>query len=119
MLFHIYVPKGTGIKLEEVRKSTWLNPLAGGRDVMQLLSKKDIEETNLGKCLELLANSGKESDDIQELLRPASGKKTAAKDSSGGGKKKKSTVLAQYPLRPPSASGSRKKSSASTKTKKK
>ena len=87
---------------------------------MQLLSKKDIEETNLLKCFELVANAGNESEDIQELLRPASSKKEASKDSGKGGKKKmdeksnrKTTILAQYPLRPPS--GNRGKTSSSNK----
>ena len=70
VLFHIYVPKGTKMKLADVRKSTWLNPLDDGRDIMQLLSKKDLEQTNLLRCLEVVAGAGKESDDIQDLLRP-------------------------------------------------
>jgi len=78
VLFHIYVPKGTKMKLADVRKSTWLNPLDDGRDIMQLLSKKDLEQTNLLRCLEVVAGAGKESDDIQDLLRPesAAGKQT-------------------------------------------
>ena len=104
VLFQIYVPKGTKLKLADVRKSTWLNPLDDGRDIMQLLSKKDLEQTNLLKCLEVVAGAGKENDDIQNLLRPGSAKQPAPKQTS---KKKsstkqprKSTVLAQYPMRP-------------------
>lgn len=105
VLFQIYVPKGTKMKLADVRKSTWLNPLDDGRDIMQLLSKKDLEQTNLLRCLEVVAGAGKESDDIQDLLRPGS---AAAKqtDKKQQGKKKstskppRKTILAQYPMRP-------------------
>ncbi|XP_078369335.1 uncharacterized protein LOC144653259 isoform X1 [Oculina patagonica] len=104
VLFQIYVPKGTKMKLADVRKSTWLNPLDDGKDIMQLLSKKDLEQTNLLRCLEVVAGAGKESDDIQDLLRPgsAAGKQTDKKQ----GKKKstskppRKTILAQYPMRP-------------------
>lgn len=106
VLFHIYVPKGTKMKLADIRKSTWLNPLDDGRDIMQLLSKKDLEQTNLLRCFEVVAGAGKESDEIQGLLRPES---AAAKqtDKKQQGKKKstakppRKTILAQYPMRPP------------------
>ena len=103
VLFQIYVPKGTKMNLADVRKSTWLNPLDDGRDIMQLLSKKDLEQTNLLKCLEVVAGSGKESDDIKSLLQPESSQPTGKKQD---GKKKsttkppRKTVLAQYPMRP-------------------
>lgn len=105
VLFQIYVPKGTKMKLSDVRKSTWLNPLDDGRDIMQMLSKKDLEQTNLLKCLEVVAGAGKESDEIQDLLRPGS---AAAKqnDKKQQGKKKstakapRKAILAQYPMRP-------------------
>lgn len=105
VLFQIYVPKGTKMKLSDVRKSTWLNPLDDGRDIMQMLSKKDLEQTNLLKCLEVVAGAGKESNEIQDLLRPES---AAAKqnDKRQQGKKKstvkvpRKTILAQYPMRP-------------------
>lgn len=91
------------MNLADVRKSTWLNPLDDGRDIMQLLSKKDLEQTNLLKCLEVVAGSGKESDDIKSLLQPESSQPTGKKQD---GKKKsttkppRKTVLAQYPMRP-------------------
>ena len=91
------------MKLADVRKSTWLNPLDDGRDIMQLLSKKDLEQTNLLKCFEVVAGAGKESDDIKSLLQPESVKPTEKKQDN---KKKSSTkpprktVLAQYPMRP-------------------
>ncbi|XP_044177676.1 uncharacterized protein LOC114950772 isoform X4 [Acropora millepora] len=104
VLFQIYVPKGTKLNLANIRKSTWLNPLDNGRDLMQLLSKKDLEQTNLLKCFEVVASSGKESNDIKSLLQPESAKPTEKKQD---GKKKASsvpptrkTVLAQYPMRP-------------------
>ena len=104
VLFQIYVPKGTKMDLADVRKSTWLNPLDDGRDIMQLLSKKDLEQTNLLKCFEVVAGAGKESDDIKSLLQPESTKPTEKKQD---GKKKstvnsssRKTVLAQYPRRP-------------------
>lgn len=104
VLFQIYVPKGTKMDLADVRKSTWLNPLDDGRDIMQLLSKKDLEQTNLLKCFEVVAGAGKESDDIKSLLQPESAKPTEKKQD---GKKKstvnsssRKTVLAQYPRRP-------------------
>lgn len=104
VLFQIYVPKGTKLNLANIRKSTWLNPLDNGRDLMQLLSKKDLEQTNLLKCFEVVASSGKESNDIRSLLQPESAKPTEKKQD---GKKKSSsvppprkTVLAQYPMRP-------------------
>ncbi|KAJ7357657.1 hypothetical protein OS493_023788 [Desmophyllum pertusum] len=59
VLFQIYVPKGTKMNLADVRKSTWLNPLDDGRDIMQLLSKKDLEQTNLMRCLEVVAGAGR------------------------------------------------------------
>ena len=93
------------MKLADVRKSTWLNPLDDGRDIMQLLSKKDLEQTNLLRCFEVVAGAGRESDEIQDLLRPES---AAAKqtDKKQQGKKKstakppRKTILAQYPMRP-------------------
>ncbi|KAK2563602.1 IQ domain-containing protein M [Acropora cervicornis] len=104
VLFQIYVPKGTKLNLANIRKSTWLNPLDNGRDLMQLLSKKDLEQTNLLKCFEVVASSGRESNDIKSLLQPESAKPTEKKQD---GKKKASsvpptrkTVLAQYPMRP-------------------
>lgn len=104
VLFQIYVPKGTKINLADVRKSTWLNPLDDGRDIMQLLSKKDLEQTNLLKCLEVVAGAGKESNDIKSLLQTESAKPTEKKQE---GKKKSASkpsrkiVLAQYPTRAP------------------
>ncbi|EDO47118.1 predicted protein [Nematostella vectensis] len=117
VLFQIYVPKGTGLKLQDVRKSTWLNPLSEGQDIMQLLSKKDLEATNLGKCLEVVANAGKENDEIQELLRPSSARSEskASKKGEKNGKTKQAT-LAQYPMRPSSSSSSRAKSPKPYKT---
>ena len=90
------------MNLADVRKSTWLNPLDDGRDIMQLLSKKDLEQTNLLRCLEVVAGAGKESDDIKSLLQPESAKT----EKKPEGKKKstskpaRKTVLAQYPMRP-------------------
>lgn len=109
ILFQIYVPKGTGMKLSDVRKSTWLNPLNDGQDIMQLLSKKELEETNLAKCLALVANAGKENEEIQDLLRPASSRKAEKKSDKKSGKDRRVT-LAQYPLRPSSSSSSRSRS---------
>lgn len=106
VLFQIYVPKGTKLKLADVRKSTWLNPLDDGRDIMQMLSKKDLEQTNLLRCLEVVAGAGKESDDIQDLLRPGSAEVKQKPDKKQQGKKKstakppRKTILAQYPMRP-------------------
>ena len=103
VLFQIYVPKGTKMNLADVRKSTWLNPLDDGRDIMQLLSKKDLEQTNLARCLAVVAGSGQESDEIKSLLQPESAKPAGKKEE---GKKKstakspRKTVLAQYPMRP-------------------
>ena len=103
VLFQIYVPKGTKMNLADVRKSTWLNPLDDGRDIMQLLSKKDLEQTNLARCLAVVAGSGQESDEIKSLLQPESAKPANKKEE---GKKKstakspRKTVLAQYPMRP-------------------
>ena len=103
VLFQIYVPKGTKMNLADVRKSTWLNPLDDGRDIMQLLSKKDLEQTNLARCLAVVAGSGQESDEIKSLLQPESAKSARKKEE---GKKKstakspRKTVLAQYPMRP-------------------
>lgn len=97
------------MKLSDVRKSTWLNPLNDGKDIMQLLSKKDLEETNLAKCLALVANAGQENEEIQDLLRPASSKKTDKKSEKKGGKDRRVT-LAQYPLRPSSSSSTRSRS---------
>ena len=91
------------MNLADVRKSTWLNPLDDGKDIMQLLSKKDLEQTNLLRCLEVVAGAGRESDDIKDLLQPESVKPAEKKQE---GKKKSSTkpprktVLAQYPMRP-------------------
>lgn len=110
VLFQIYVPKGTGMKLSDVRKSTWLNPLQDGQDIMHLLSKKELKETNLAKCLALVANSGKENEEIQDLLRPGSAMKSSKKSDKKGAKERRVT-LAQYPLRPSSSSSrSRSKS---------
>ena len=105
VLFQIYVPKGTKMKLADVRKSTWLNPLDDGKDIMQLLSKKDLEQTNLLKCFEIVAGAGRESDDIQDLLRPGSAAAKQTEDKKQGKKKSASkpprkTILAQYPMRP-------------------
>lgn len=105
VLFQIYVPKGTKMNLADVRKSTWLNPLDDGRDIMQLLSKKDLEQTNLMRCLEVVAGAGKESNDIQDLLRPGSAAAAKQTDKKQGKKKSTSkpprkTILAQYPARP-------------------
>ena len=105
VLFQIYVPKGTKMKLADVRKSTWLNPLDDGKDIMQLLSKKDLEQTNLLKCFEIVAGAGRESDDIQDLLRPGSAAAKQTEDKKQGKKKSTSkpprkTILAQYPMRP-------------------
>lgn len=96
------------MKLSDVRKSTWLNPLKDGQDIMHVLTKKELEETNLAKCLALVANSGKENEEIQELLRPGSAMKESKKTNKKGGKERRVT-LAQYPLRP-SSSRSRSKS---------
>ena len=121
VLFQIYVPKGTGLKLSEVRKSTWMNPLIDGQDAIQLLSKKDLEQTNLLKCLALVGGAEAESEAIKDLLRPASAKKSlsptgnssskkgAKNTNSEGTKGRKSSkgdvVLAQYPHNRPSSSG--------------
>ena len=95
------------MKLSDVRKSTWLNPLNDGQDIMQLLSQKDLEETNLAKCLALVANAGQENDEIQNLLRPASAAKKSDKKNDKKGRK---VTLAQYPLRPSSSSRDRRSS---------
>jgi hypothetical protein len=111
ILFQIYVPRGTGMKLGDVRKSTWLNPLNDGQDIMQLLSKKDLEATNLAKCLSLVANAGKENEEIQDLLRPSSAKSNKKSNKKNGSRDKDQRVtLAQYPMRPSSSSSSRGRS---------
>ena len=35
--FMIYVPKATGLKTENLRKSTWLNPLVDGEEARKLM----------------------------------------------------------------------------------
>ena len=100
------------MKLSDVRKSTWLNPLSDGQDIMQLLSKKDLEATNLEKCLSLVANAGKENDEIQDLLRPSSAKSTKKAENKKGKSrdKERHVTLAQHPLRPSSSSSTRSRS---------
>lgn len=112
ILFQIYVPRGTGMKLSDVRKSTWLNPLNDGQDIMQLLSKKDLEATNLAKCLSLVANAGKENEEIQDLLRPSSAKSSKKTENKKGKSrdKERHVTLAQYPMRPSSSSSTRSRS---------
>ncbi|XP_031551297.1 uncharacterized protein LOC116288619 isoform X2 [Actinia tenebrosa] len=113
ILFQIYVPRGTGMKLSDVRKSTWLNPLNDGQDIMQLLSKKDLEATNLAKCLSLVANAGKDNEEIQDLLRPSSAKSATKKTENKKGRsrdKERHVTLAQYPMRPSSSASSRSRS---------
>ena len=121
VLFQIYVLKGTGLKLSNVRKSTWMNPLVNGQDAMHLLSKKDLEETNLLKCFDLIAGAEAESEAIKDVLRPTSakrsiysnhknsvGKKAAknSKETKGRKSSKGDVLLAQYPQIRPSSSGS-------------
>lgn len=72
MVFQIYVPKGTGLSLADVRKSTWMNPLISGQDVTKLLNKKDLKFTSLDKCLSLIADAQGDRSEVKNLLRPPS-----------------------------------------------
>lgn len=122
VLFQIYVPKGTGLKLSDVRKSTWINPLIDGRDAMHLLSKKDLKETNLLKCFDLITGAEAESEAVKDLLKPMSTKKGVSSNSRKGAKSsiskgnkgrkasKGDIVLAQYPHNRPSSSCSNRSS---------
>lgn len=100
-----------------------MNPLVDGRDALHLLSKKDLEETNLLKCFDLLTGAEAESEAIKDLLRPTSAKKSiysnsknssnknSAKNASGKGTKgrkssKGDVLLSQYPHIRPSSPGS-------------
>lgn len=67
--FQIYIPKGTGLTLADVRKSTWMNPLIDGQDVKKILSKKDLKFTSLDKVLNLVADSQSDRNEVKELLR--------------------------------------------------
>ncbi|XP_028401468.1 uncharacterized protein LOC114524554 isoform X2 [Dendronephthya gigantea] len=69
IVFQIYIPKGTGLNLADVRKSTWMNPLIDGQDVKKILSKKDLEFTSLDKVLTLVADSQTDRNEVKELLR--------------------------------------------------
>lgn len=69
--FQIYIPKGTGLTLADVRKSTWMNPLIDGQDVTKILSKKDLKLTSLEKVFNLVAGSQSDRNEVQELLRAA------------------------------------------------
>ena len=60
VVFHIYIPKGTGLTLADVRKSSWMNPLVNGQDVNKVLSKKDLKFTSLDKVFKIIADSRKE-----------------------------------------------------------
>ena len=35
--FMIYVPQGSNLKLQDTRKSTWLNPLVDGKEAKKLM----------------------------------------------------------------------------------
>ena len=69
VVFQIYIPKGTGLTLADVRKSTWMNPLIDGQDVKKVLSKKDLKFTSLDKVLNLVADSQSDRNEVKELLR--------------------------------------------------
>ncbi len=69
VVFQIYIPKGTGLTLTDVRKSTWMNPLIDGQDVKKILSKKDLKLTSLDKVFNLVAGSQTDRNEVQELLR--------------------------------------------------
>ncbi|CAB4021426.1 Structure-specific endonuclease subunit SLX4, partial [Paramuricea clavata] len=69
VVFQIYIPKGTGLTLADVRKSTWMNPLIDGQDVKKILSKKDLKFTSLDKVLNLVADSQTDRNEVKELLR--------------------------------------------------
>ena len=72
LVFQIYVPNGTGLKLADVRKSTWLNPLIDGQDVNSLLTKKQLEQTSLAKVMRVMMETEGEASEIRGLLRPTS-----------------------------------------------
>ena len=40
--FMIYVPQGSNLRLEDTRKSTWLNPLVDGKEAKKLMGKRLI-----------------------------------------------------------------------------
>ena len=69
VVFQIYIPKGTGLNLADVRKSTWMNPLIDGQDVKKILSKRDLKLTSLDKVLTLVADSQNDRNEVKELLR--------------------------------------------------
>ena len=64
--FHIYVPKGTGLKEEDTRKSTWMNPLVGRDEAMRMgLNEKIMKDTQLAKVFEVVASSKLERDEME------------------------------------------------------
>lgn len=69
VVFHIYIPKGTGLTLADVRKSSWMNPLVNGQDVNKVLSKKDLKFTSLDKVFKMIADSRKERSLAEESTR--------------------------------------------------
>lgn len=60
LAFLIYVPRGCGVHPDDVRKSTWMNPIVNGEEASAVFDPSVIRATNLQACLDLVAKSRQE-----------------------------------------------------------
>ncbi|XP_077984816.1 uncharacterized protein LOC144439404 [Glandiceps talaboti] len=55
--FTIYIPKATKIKMEDFRKSTWMNPLVDGMEAKKYMLSDEVQEATLAKAAEVVCSS--------------------------------------------------------------
>ncbi|XP_072039356.1 LOW QUALITY PROTEIN: uncharacterized protein [Amphiura filiformis] len=80
--FMIYVPPGTGLKIDNLRSSTWLNPLVKGEEARKLMGSEHVEQTSYLTSIQVVAaalNEHKERE-LEEIKRQARKAEEAAKN---------------------------------------
>ncbi|XP_038055363.1 uncharacterized protein LOC119727530 isoform X2 [Patiria miniata] len=79
--FMIYVPQGSNLKLQETRKSTWLNPLVDGKEAKKLMGSDEVEKAEYAKSLQLVFAAFQER---QEKEAAAKKREQKQKEEAGG-----------------------------------
>ncbi|XP_071786845.1 uncharacterized protein [Asterias amurensis] len=87
--FMIYVPQGSNLRLEDTRKSTWLNPLVDGKEAKKLMGSDSVEKAEYAKSLQVVFAAFQERQENEARIKKIEQKRKEDEVAAGENDKKK------------------------------